>query len=77
MKPCAQDVRNVGISGLAADAKSTPTNHKGLKLEECSLSLDTCRLDYWPPLLDFGLLKRAKSLWSLLIDRRSFHAKIG
>jgi hypothetical protein len=66
----------MAIKDLQSDRHGVRNSVQKLKARERSLSLDTCSLDYWPPLLDFGLLKSAKSLWGLLIDRRSFHAKI-
>jgi hypothetical protein len=42
-----------------------------------SLPQDVGSLDDRPPLLDFGLLKSTKCLWSLLVGRRNVDAEIG
>jgi hypothetical protein len=38
------------------------------------LSFDACRLDDWPPLLDFSFLKDRERLWRLLLARENLLA---
>src|SRR5450759_1884962 len=67
--------------GWSAGAGTGPF-HRGRIVERPpvsagSLAPNVGRLNDRPPFLDFGFLKSAECLWSLLVERRSVHAEIG
>src|ERR1700730_2482082 len=70
---CRQRPRSFGAPARASE-RSNPCPFGG---RDASLRLDVGRLHDRPPFLEFGLVKRGKTLGCLLLARRDDMTKVG